>query len=138
MDGDTGGNGVAYTSVSVGGGTYEHFYDSNNKRRLKVYPWGNDDEYFYAGMGGLIEDRGNDVLGSGASNTTFPIDEYVWLGGRPVALIRGKVSSAGAHQTDNTGTCTRNSETANCGVYFVVTDHIGKPVLMVEKSGKVH
>ena len=64
-------------------------------------------------------------------------DDYIWLGGRPVAIVRGNLTSAWAHQADNTGTCTRNGDPANCRIYFPVTDVIGKAVLMLNAAGHV-
>ena len=42
-----------------------------------------------------------------------------------------------ARQPDLTGACLRNGESANCGVYFLVTDHIGKSVLMLDANRMV-
>jgi hypothetical protein len=67
----------------------------------------------------------------------LPIDEYVWLGGRPVVLVRGQLSTTYVRQSDATASCPRNGDAAACGVYFPVTDHIGKPVLMLDAQRKV-
>ncbi|WP_395831308.1 hypothetical protein [Archangium violaceum] len=61
----------------------------------------------------------------------------MWLGGRPVAMVRGRLSNTWARQADTSTDCARNGEAAACGVYFPVTDHIGKPVLMLDGGGRV-
>ena len=70
----------------------------------------------------LLVDQGNSSLFHGSE--TPVLDEYVWLGGRSVAVIRSNLSTAWAHQADSTGTCMRNDDLAppNCGIYFPVTD----------------
>jgi len=40
-------------------------------------------------------------------------------------------------QQDMAGDCTRNGEKAFCGVYFPVTDYLGKPVLLLDQTGLV-
>jgi RHS repeat-associated protein len=46
-----------YNSVSVNGAVYQYVYDAVGRRRLKVYPTGTTDEFFYD-QDQLIEDRG--------------------------------------------------------------------------------
>jgi RHS repeat-associated protein len=58
----------------------------------------------------------------------------VWLDGRSVAMILSSFDSSWNRQADLTGTCQRNGDAAYCGVYFVVTDHIGKPVLALDSN----
>jgi hypothetical protein len=134
---DSSSNGALDTvlkSVSVNGAVYNYFYDAFNRRRLKIYPTGNKDEFFHSMADELIIDRG---LSSVTSPTALPIDEYVWLGGRPIILIRGQLSASYVRQSDATASCPRNGDAAACGIYFPVTDHIGKPVLMLDASRKV-
>jgi RHS repeat-associated protein len=82
----------------------------------------------------LLVDQGNSDL---YPPTTPTLDEYVWLGGRPVALIRSGLSAAWAHLADGTGTCFRNNDPADCGIYFPVSDVIGKPVLLLNAAGRI-
>jgi RHS repeat-associated protein len=66
-----------------------------------------------------------------------PENDYIWLGGRPVAMIRGQLTAGTwARQWDGTPSpnCGRNDDVGACGVYFVVTDPIGKPVAMLDAS----
>lgn len=120
---------------------YTYWYDPSNRRQAKVYPINNATDLFLYDLGHqLLEDRGLAyVSGEGAP----PIDEYVWLGGSPIAVFRGglqgspALSTTSPHRPDDTGTCTRLNDGVACGVYFIVTDHIGKPVLALNGSRKI-
>jgi RHS repeat-associated protein len=127
--------GMVYRSVSAGGSIYEYFYDANGRRRLKRYPTGEEDEFFYDGDK-LLEDRGNSAVQVGIPDA-YTLDEYLWLDGRPVALIKSKFDSNWQRQSDLTGDCKRNGESAPCGVYFLVTDYLQKPVLMLDSHRRV-
>ncbi len=131
--GTTAATGSVFRTATVNGLVYEYFYDASGRRRLKDHPVGEDDEYFYLG-GSLIEDRGvNDDFAATALN--YPLDEYIWLAGVPVAMVRTQVSTT--WQRTGSNDCTRNGESAACGVYFPVIDYIGKPILMLDSEGKV-
>ncbi len=123
-----------FKAVSVNGPLYNYFYDAFRRRRVKVYPLGNTDEYFHDLGHQLLVDQGND---STSTANFHPDDNYVWLGGRPVVLIRGRMDPLWSRQADGTSDCTRNGELAACGFYFPVTDHIGKPILMLDAQARV-
>jgi RHS repeat-associated protein len=127
--------GTVYRTVSAGGSVYEYFYDANGRRRLKRHPLGAEDEFFYEGDK-LLEDRGNSSVLTGTPEA-YTLDEYLWLDGRPVALIKSKFDAAWSRQADLTGECTRNGEPVPCGVYFLVTDYLRKPVLMLDSHRRV-
>jgi len=120
---------------AVNGAVYGYYYDALGRRRAKSYPGGTIDEYF--------TDIGSQLLVDQGSNTVitpvgfYTVDDYVWLNGRPVVLIRGKFAADWSRLPDSSGDCTRNGEPAACGIYFPVTDHIGKPVVMLDSSRKV-
>jgi RHS repeat-associated protein len=124
-----------FKAVTVNGVSYNYFYDALGRRRLKVYPSGVKDEFFH--------DTGHQLLTDQGVNTAMtPIgfhveDDYVWLDGRPVALIRGRLSTSWGREPDGSANCERNGEAAACGVYFLVTDHIGKPVVMLDASRRI-
>lgn len=115
-------------------GVYSYFYDAFGRRRAKTTPWSTTDEYFYDTGHQMLSDRGSDTVG--ASATTFPEDDYVWLGGRPVAVVRGKFNaSTWARSPDGFGaSCDRDSVAASCGTFMLVTDSLGKPVLMLDRG----
>ncbi|MFP2926780.1 RHS repeat-associated core domain-containing protein [Pyxidicoccus sp. 3LG] len=125
---------TVFKSVLVNGVAYNYFFDAFNRRRLKVYPTGASDEYFHDVSNQLLSDRGNESLFGGSGHVE---DDYVWLDGRPVVLVRGRFDAAWARQSDASTNCGRNGESAACGLYFVVTDHIGKPVLMLNGAYQV-
>ncbi|RKH98181.1 RHS repeat-associated core domain-containing protein [Corallococcus sp. AB038B] len=126
---------IVFRAVNINGTYYNYFYDALGRRRLKSNPYGTTDEYFHSVTSRLLTDRGNNGLGTPIGH--FTLDDYVWLAGRPVALVRGKFSAAWARQPDGTGDCARDGESVACGVYFPVTDHIGKPVVMLDASRRV-
>lgn len=126
---------TVFRAVNVNGAYYNYFYDALGRRRLKSNPYGTTDEYFHSVSNRMLTDRGNNGLATPIGH--FTLDDYVWLAGRPVALVRGKFSAAWARQPDGTGDCSRDGEPVACGVYFPVTDHIGKPVIMLDASRRV-
>jgi len=135
-DGSSGGAlDTVFKGVSVNGAAYNYFYDALNRRRMKVYPLGNTDEFFYDMGHQLLVDQGNDSASAAA--TFHPDDNYVWLGGRPLIVIRGKTDLNFGRLADSTGDCTRNGEPAVCGFYFPITDHVGKPILMLDAQRQV-
>lgn len=131
---------VMRTSARVSGAsgtpTYTYWYDASNRRQAKVYPLNNVSDIFLYDEGHqLLEDRGNETVYAGGA---YPIDEYIWLGGSPVAVYRGKLANADLkHVADDVGSCSRLGDGVACGVYFVVTDHIGKPVLALNGARKI-
>ena len=66
-------------------------------------------------------------------------DEYVWLAGRPVAVVRDRLdATTWARTSDGISPCARSGEAAACGPYFIVTDAlVGKPVAVLDSAGKV-
>lgn len=120
-------------TFEVAGGppsTYSYFYDALARRRSKVYPDSTWDEFFYDLGHQLLSDRGRNP-----TSNELTEDDYVWLGGRPVMMVKSKFNaSTFARSVDNSGACTRNGEAGLCGTYAVVTDYIGKPVLTLENS----
>jgi RHS repeat-associated protein len=131
-----GGLDTVFSAITVhpsGGGSfaYNYYYDSQNRRRSKVYPTGVSDEFFYDQGDELLVDQGNDSVTSAIYHTT---DEYIWVGGRPLAVLRGRLDLRWNRVADSTSTCGRNGDTQPCGVTYIVTDHIGKPVVMFDAS----
>jgi RHS repeat-associated protein len=124
-----------FRSATVNGATYEYFRDALGRRRAKVYPTGAKDEYFYGRGNELLTDMG--VGSTAAVGGPYTADDYVWLDGRPVAMVRGRLDESGNRLSDSTAQCGRIGEDVGCGAYFPVTDHIGKPVLMLDGSRRV-
>jgi RHS repeat-associated protein len=131
---DSGAIDSVYKSISVNGATYGYFYDAFGRRRSKQYPLTMTDEYFHNRSNQLLSDTGVDSLTGVAA---YPQDDYVWLGGRPVAVVHGKFDLTWNRLPDSTVDCTRNDELASCDLYFIVSDHIGKPVLMLDSARRV-
>jgi RHS repeat-associated protein len=133
---DSGATDSVYKMANVNGATYSYYYDAFGRRRFKSYPLvGADNEYFHNGSNQLLSDRGVDsmtIVGN------YPEDDYIWLDGRPVAVVRGKFNATTwSRLSDSTADCMRNDEAASCGLYFVISDHIGKPVLMLDSSRRI-
>ncbi|MBI3182441.1 MAG: RHS repeat-associated core domain-containing protein, partial [Myxococcales bacterium] len=124
---------TVFKAANVNGGWYNYFYDAFGRRRKKVDPVNADVEFFYDLGKQPLEDRGALVGG-----TYRPIDEYVWLDGRPVAFIRGKFDQNWNRLDDLSGDCARPGETSvNCSIYTLISDHIGKPVLAIDYNALI-
>ncbi|MFY1825896.1 RHS repeat-associated core domain-containing protein, partial [Myxococcus fulvus] len=121
-----------FKSLTLRNLVFEYFYDAEGKRRLKAYPTGIHDEYFYDRNKRMLLDQGNP---SPLPSSAHPVDEYVWLDERPIALIRSKLDASWFHE--GTADCTRLGDFSPCGVYHLVTDYLGKPVLMIDSQGRV-
>src|SRR5204863_228986 len=74
------GTDSVFSTVSVNGGYYGYYFDFTNQRIRKEQPLGAANEYFWSRNHELLEDRENTAVTGG----TPALDEYVWLGGRPV------------------------------------------------------
>ncbi|MCP3164872.1 RHS repeat-associated core domain-containing protein [Myxococcus qinghaiensis] len=118
---------------------YEYFYDSAGRRRLKRYDVCTaegvlEDEYFHEGTR-LLEDWGNTTLNP---STAKPVhDEYIWLAGKPIGFFKVGFNQAGQRMQDFEGDCPRNGVPAPCGLYFLVADGLGKPVLALDSYRRV-
>jgi RHS repeat-associated protein len=129
-----------FKAVGVNGSYYNYFYDAYGRRRLKQYPQSTpQDEYFYSnGSNQLLEDRGFYTTGT---VSPYPMDEYLWLDGKAVAYIRSKHTLSGDSWVRETGwgsgSCSRNGDSVPCGIYFLVPDYLGKPVLAINSYRQV-
>jgi len=131
--GNEGSSDSTFRAVDVDGSYYNYYYDGWMNRRLKDYPVGDNDEYFHAGSR-LLVDQGN-AAQTGAVN--HPVDDYIWLGGRPIEIVHGSLNSQYQRLSDTGTTCSREGDGSDCGTYFPITDHVGKPVLMLDNQGRI-
>ncbi|RKG65578.1 hypothetical protein D7V80_22840 [Corallococcus sp. CA054B] len=126
---------TVFRAVRVNGLTYNYYYDAFGRRRAKVNPFGLRDEFFHSVGSELLVDQGWSDVTQGSFQA---VDDYVWLGGKPVVMLRGRVdATTHARQSDFNADCRRNGEAASCGAYFPVVDLTGRPVLMLDGIGKV-
>ncbi len=124
------GLGTVYRAVVMAGGTYEYYYDAAQRRRLKVYPGGQSDEYFYSGEN-IIEDRGVPSF-EGEVGRSRTMDQYVWLAGMPVAVVKVQFDRNGDPYPEM---CLRNDEEEPCGTFFIVNDGLPKAVALIDSNG---
>jgi RHS repeat-associated protein len=137
VDEQAAGRDAVFRSVSVtkgpSNGIFNYYYDSKGRRRLKVYPLNLlSDEYFYSVSNQLLEDRS---MVSAVYLSGYSVDQYIWLGTRPVAMVKSRFD--GSWLPSQESLCPRRGENAACGLYFIVTDHLPKPVLMLNKALQV-
>ncbi|MBL8913649.1 MAG: RHS repeat-associated core domain-containing protein [Archangium sp.] len=125
---------VAGSQASV---TWTYAYDAFNRRIRKEHPTGDADKFYYDTGHQLLVDLGLQAYTGTLSDSKYPVDEYVWLDGRPVAVVRAKFDKEMTRQADATGSCMRMGVAAACGTYFIVTDHIGKPVVTLDSSRRI-
>ena len=110
--------------------TWSYYYDAFGRRRAKLSPESATDEHFYDLGHQMLSDRGNNL-----STSERPEDDYVWLDGRPVVMVRGKFNSSMVRQADGPSSfCSRDEEAGLCGTFVLVTDYIGKPVLTLDRG----
>ena len=110
--------------------TWSYYYDAFGRRRAKLSPESATDEYFYDLGHQMLSDRGNNL-----STSERPEDDYVWLDGRPVVMVRGKFNNSMVRQADGPSSfCSRDEEAGLCGTFVLVTDYIGKPVLTLDRG----
>ncbi|WP_158625701.1 RHS repeat protein [Corallococcus carmarthensis] len=127
-----------FRAVRVNGMTYNYFYDALGRRRAKVNPFNQRDEYFHGTGNQLLVDQGWNEVSQLTQGNFRVVDDYVWLGGRPLMIVRGRLDATqNVREPDSTADCRRDGEPAACGVYFPVTDIVGKPVLMLNGDGLV-
>lgn len=122
---------------------YQYLYDTQRRRQGKIYPVNARSDLFLYDLGHqMLDDRG---ISSLTGTLEYPLDEYVWLAGRPVAIYRSKVTKTGSGSTtawargfdDSPATCTRLDVASPCGLYFVVSDHLKKPVVTFNETGLI-
>ena len=112
---------------------WNYHHDAAKRRTQTTGPFGVTAE-FYWGSEGLLEEVGP-MFYSGSQNT---IDEYIWLDGSPVLLVRGKLDpTTQVHVGDFAVDCDRNYEPAKCQAYGLVTDRLGRPVLSLDHATEV-
>ncbi|QSQ26145.1 hypothetical protein JY651_14955 [Pyxidicoccus parkwayensis] len=125
-----------FKSASVGlSAYYLYYYDAFGRRRLKLHPSGAKDEYFHALGQQMLSDRSSDQVVAPA--TYYVEDDYVWLGDRPVAVVRGKFNLQWSRLADTSAQCNRAGTEATCGLRFIVTDHASKPVVLFDEDGRI-
>lgn len=126
------GLGSVYKSVMVNGAVYQYLYDAQGRRRLKVYPTGKTDEFFY-NADQLIEDRGETT--QDINDNSKVLAEYVWLGGMPVAVVKTRLDGNFVRQAS--AYCNRNDDYDACGTLFILNDYLPKPVALIDSAGRL-
>jgi RHS repeat-associated protein len=124
-------------TVTINGATYTYRYDAWGRRHAKVYPRGETEGFFYDTGHQLLSDQ-SVALDASGQIAYAEQDDYVWLAGRPVAVVRGKFTGSWVRQSeDASNTCSRMTLEGKpaCGAYGIVTDLIGKPILIVQHAG---
>jgi len=115
--------------------TFNYRYDAFNRRRMKTYPFDSEEEFFYDSGQQLLTQRSGNVVGMA---TEWTVDDYIWLDGMPVAMVRGSFTSSFTRNLDTQASCNRFGEPGACGIYDIVNDYLPKPVLMLHAlTGKV-
>lgn len=131
---------VTLNSPGFQGLHYEYFYDRDNKRIEKVYPNGATEDFFYDLEKRLIAERS--FAGVHEDESNFIWDEYIYLGGMPIAMIRSTVDNRSSYTQvadfegaegdiyiSGSGACSRRNEWGFCAIVQLVADYQGKPVL---------
>lgn len=128
----------AVVSNSNVASVFNYFYDAQNRRVRKQYPNGDIDGYFWGGEKELLMETAPSSVGGGKRT----MDEYLWLGGRPVLTIRSKYDEQASWArfsglNDWYSSCERRDEAGTCRPNAIITDVIGKPVATVDSSRRL-
>jgi RHS repeat-associated protein len=130
-----------YSSVGRGGAgawiPLQMSYDAFNRRRYKANALGYGQEFYY----GLQKDLLVDQAWSNSKVETT-LDEYIWLDGRPVMAIRGRVDIGGTHledyyySGDGARKCARPMDdgAVACGFFHLVTNLQSFPLLAISNA----
>jgi RHS repeat-associated protein len=127
-------------AVTVGGLAYNYYYDGSNRRIRKSYPVaGATDDFFYDSAGRLVSERSFTFDINSNGNT---VDEYVYLNGHAVGMLRSVFSGAMQRYGDwdgyldptNGAQCQRRAQEGRCGWYWLNPDRLGRPTMVVDKN----
>lgn len=117
---------------------YQMYYDAYSRRAFKNSPLaGRVSRMLYNALdNSLLSDLWRDDVSHFHAG-----DDYVWLDGKAVAVVRYKwefdLNGNTVLATELEGDCPSNGQSRSCGVYFLVNDHLPKPVLMLNSDMRV-
>lgn len=119
-------------------GSFNYFYDAQNRRVRKQYPNGDLDGFFWGDGRELLMETSPTSINGGKRT----MDEYLWLAGRPVVTIRSKYDSSASWTrfpgaADWYTDCARRDEAGTCRPNAIISDVIGKPIATLDSSRKV-
>ena len=118
-----------FKSVTVLGSNYTVQYDALGRRAKRWLPTNQYDLYFYEHSDNRIL---SNVFTSAGVGSSLSADDYIWLGSRPVAMIRTSTSDLSTVISDDAASCDRMNGPGKCGLYFIISDILPKPVMMIE------
>lgn len=124
--------------VQGGNQTFNYFYDPQNRRVRKQYPNGDLEGYFWDADKRLLMETAPENVGS----TRQVMDEYLWLGQRPLLMLRSSYNVSGnSWQRDradwDSGWCVRRGAALECRPYGIVSDVLAKPVMTVDSVNRI-
>lgn len=119
-----------------------YYYDANRRRIAKDPATGGREFYHWNPSRELLTDLGRVETCDSMDADCMTSDEYVWLDGRPVIQLRGTMEDMTGYEqysphVDGTGICIRDGEWSSCDAYFIVTDQVARPVLMLNHAMQI-
>jgi RHS repeat-associated protein len=117
------------------GAVFGSYRDAFSRRRLKQFPSGASEEFFYAQGHLMLEDRGVPSLSS-MSSLPLPLDSYVWLDGRPLLVLRSSLDASSGAQLplSPSSSCPRSQEPSPCGLFALIHDVSSAPLLVLDSN----
>lgn len=120
---------------NFGSQSFNYYYDTQNRRVRKQYPNGDIEGYFWSTDRRLLMETAPE----NAQAAPQVMDEYLWLGQRPLLMLRSSYLVSNGQWTRDrpdwdSGWCVRRGEAIQCRPYGIVSDYLGKPVLTVDSS----
>lgn len=83
----------------------------------------------------MVAERSFELLDE---DSMIAVDDYVYLGGVPVAVVLGQLDNRSGHRIDDLGAaCSRRNELRRCGMYHVLSDYQGTPIVTFDPSFQV-
>lgn len=127
---------TVFKSVSITGGVnYGVSYDAFGRRVAKALPTSQLESFYWMPESNqLLTAIADEAVSSGKG---FSADDYIWLGNLPVAMIRMSLDSSKTPLTDVAPVCNRFGAPGKCGLYYLVSDVLPKPIMMVEATSRL-
>jgi RHS repeat-associated protein len=127
-------------AVATPAGSFNYFYDIDNRRIRKQYPNGDIDGFLWGSQKQLLAE----TSATGVGANTPVMDEYVWLGNLPVFSIRSTFNSVSSlsqswtrAESDWSSNCPRRGVAGTCQPYAIIPDVQTKPVATVDVSRRI-
>jgi RHS repeat-associated protein len=107
-----------------------YYFDAFGRRRLKdIANLWQEESFHDLGLQELTSTAPDGY----AMSDVLITDDYVWLDGRVIAMVRGRFIDWRRRNEDSTD-CDREAEEGHCGIFHIINDQLPKPIAMLESE----